>query len=186
MKGFRLAALSLAVASCALTQSVCYSQKADEIRGTTVTYQVGVFNCGTSGGNYINCYGIPFYQKGVQAGSTWLYTSTGSGGPYGWGFFFNPPGGGTTDLSGQEFTITSSAFNPPGSAVTPYPTYPSPPYNCNGDCNTFTATITGTTPDDGGTYTASATIHFFYYISCAHGCREYGIVTGGTITVKYQ
>ena len=81
MTGFRVVALSLALGSCALTQSVCYSQKADEqIRnplgmsqdekqGTTVTYQVQPFGCGPMS-TYVNCDGIPFDLNGVPAGST--------------------------------------------------------------------------------------------------------------------
>lgn len=178
---FSLLALALALGTCALTQPVCYSQ--DENPGTTITYQVQHFGCGPMN-IYMNCDGIPFDLNGVPAGSTWLYTSTGPNGPYGWGFFF-----GSSDLAGAQFQIVSSSFSPSPSTFTfsslpPYPTV-WPPI-CEGNCTTFTAQISGTTPDDSGKYTAIASLNLYYYKACGRGCREYAIVTGGTITVTYQ
>lgn len=177
---FRLVALSLALASFALTQSVCYSQ--DENPGTTITYQLQPHSCGPMT-IYMNCDGISFNLNGVPAGSTWLYNSTGPNGPYGWGFFF-----GSSDLAGAQFQIVTSSFSPSPTfnfnSLPPYPTV-WPPV-CNGNCSTFTAQISGTTPDDSGKYTGTASLNLYYYKACGRGCREYAIVTGGTISVTYQ
>ena len=189
MRGFCLPALSLAVASCVLTPLICYSQKghkggSDEKSGTTVTYQAQSFNCGQMSA-YMNCNGIPFDLNGVPAGSTWLYTSTGPSGPYGWGFFY-----GSSDLAGAQFQIVNSSFSPSPATfnINSLPPYPTawPPV-CNGSCTTFTASISGTTPDDGGGYTAAASLNLYYYQACGSaGCRGYALVTGGTIIVTYQ
>ncbi len=187
MRGFRLAALSLAVGSCVLIQSVCYSQAADEKPGTTVTYQIQHFGCGAMS-IYMNCDGIPFDLNGVPAGSTWLYTSSGPNGPYGWGYFY-----GSNDLAGAQFQIVTSSMNPSPATfnLNSLPSYPQvwPPV-CNGNCSTFTAQIGGMTPDDGGTYTGTVTLNLYYYKGCSTGrvggCREYALVTGGTINITYQ
>ena len=190
MRGFRLTALSLALGSCVLPQPVCYSQKGhkgggqDEKPSTTVTYQAQPFNCGAMT-IYMNCNGIPFDLNGVPAGTTWLYTSTGPSGPYGWGFFY-----GSTDLSGAQFQIVNSSFSPSPAAfnVNSLPPYPTvwPPV-CNGNCSTFTAQISGTTPDDGGQYTGTVSLSLYYYSACGSaGCKEDALVTGGSISVTYQ
>src|SRR5258708_34083380 len=77
MRGFRLAALSLALGSCALTQSVCYSQKADEKKGQSLPIQTNVgsqgYNCGPDS-SPLYCYGIPVTVNGQPGGSFWLET----------------------------------------------------------------------------------------------------------------
>ena len=188
MRRFTLAALSIAFGSCALTQPACYAQKArghgkqDEKSGTTVTYQVQSFGCGAMT-VYMNCNGIPFDLNGVPAGSTWLYTSTGPNGPYGWGFFY-----GSNDLAGAQFQIVNSSFSPSPATFTSLPPYPTvwPPV-CDGNCSAFSASISGTTPDDGGSYTATVSLNLYYYEACGSaGCREDALVTAGTISVTYQ
>lgn len=187
MRGLRLAAIMLALGSCVLIQPVCYSLSADEAPGTTVTYKVQPFGCGPMN-IYINCDGIPFELNGVPAGSTWLYTSTTVNGPYGWGFFF-----GSNDLAGAQFQIVDSSMNPSPAtfsfnSLPPYPTI-WPPV-CNGNCTDFTAHIIGTSPDDGGSYTANVSLNIYYYKGCSSGriggCREIGLVTSGTISVTYR
>ena len=77
MRGFRLAALSLALGSCALTQSVCYSQKADEKKGQSLPIQTNVgsqgYNCGPDS-SPLYCYGILVTVDGQPGGSFWLDT----------------------------------------------------------------------------------------------------------------
>jgi hypothetical protein len=170
-----------------------YATAQDEQPGKTVTYTINPASCGATGGNngqspLMNCNGIPFSLNGVPAGSTWIYTSTNTytQQPYGWGFFF-----GSTDLAGAEYTVISSSMNPlPSTFTAPLPPYPTGPLVCNGNCSTFTANITGTTPDDGGSYAASLTLDLYYYRGCSSGrgggCRTDVLVTGGTLTVKYN
>ena len=170
----------------------------DEQPGSTVSYQLNPSYCGSTGGNYnheypeLNCYGIQFSLPGQPAGSsgsTWVYTSVsyqnppGAYEPYGWGFFFGP-----SDLSGAEYTITNSSYSvdptaPPFAAHNGFPTFP---YTCANNCTTFTANITGKTPDDNGTYSAVLSANLYYYLACGHGCRYYVLVTGGTLTVNYN
>lgn len=187
MKGFRLAALLLGLGSFVVNPLVGYPQKShkggqDEKSGTTVTYQAQSFSCGSMT-VYMNCDGIPFDLNGVPAGSTWLYTSTGPSGPYGWGFFY-----GSSDLAGAQFQIVNSSFSPSPATFSSLPPYPTawPPV-CNGNCSTFTAQISGTTPDDGGLYAAIVSLTLYYYEACGSaGCRENALVAGGTIRVTYQ
>jgi hypothetical protein len=176
----------------------------DETPGTTVTYQLNTTFCGSTGGSIygfpaVNCYGIQFALPGQPAGSggsTWVYTSAkyanppGAYVPYGWGFFF-----GNSDLIGQQYTITSSSNVVPigFKAHTGFPTN----YICNGNCTTFTANISGTTPDDGGSYNATLTATLFYYYACGSGrggggCGTHAIILasqpgdGTGLTVRYN
>jgi hypothetical protein len=178
--------LMLAIfASCATAQ--------DEQPGKTMTYSINPASCGATGGNYgefplLNCYGIPFSLKAVPAGTTWIYTSYNASTqkPYGWGFFY-----GSTDVAGTEYTVTSSSMNPlPSTFTAPLPPYPTGPLVCKGNCSTFTATITGTTPDDGGSYSSTLTLDLYYYRGCSSGrgggCRTDVLVTGGTLKVTYE
>jgi hypothetical protein len=189
----------LALTALALSGLTVFAQ--DEQPGTTITYDLSTSFCGTTGGAsaagypLMNCYGIQFALPGMPAGSggsTWVYTSTkyanppGAYVPYGWGYFF-----GNSDLVGQQYTITSSSMSPLPSTLTPYRGFPPAPYVCNNNCSTFTANITGATPDDGGTYSAVLTANLYYYISggSGRGGGGYGthvIVTGGTLVVKYN
>ena len=124
-----------------------------------------------------------------------MYTSESfSGGayvPYGWGFFF-----GNSDLIGQEYTITSSSMSPNRSAIVAHQGFPTN-YVCNGNCLTFTANISGTTPDDGGLYTAKLVGTIYYYYACGSGrggggCGTHAIILasqpgdGTGLTVRYN
>jgi hypothetical protein len=179
----------------------------DEQPGTTVTYDLSTSFCGTTGGAsaagypLFNCYSVAFAFPGMPAGSggsTWVYTSTryanppGAYVPYGWGFF-----NGNSDLAGAQYTITSSSMNPLPATLTPYRGFPPAPYVCNNNCSTFTANITGTTPDDNGTYSAVLTANLYYYYACGSGrggggCGNHVIVLpsqpgdGTGIVVKYN
>ena len=180
MTGFRLAALSLALGSCALTQSIC-GMAQDQNPGTTVTYQIpaNVYTCGNQGTNTINCDGIPFTLNGTPAGSMWLYGSNGPSGRYGWGYFFAP-----SPMAGNEFTLSNWSFSP--TAIGVHSGYPNgwTSFPCANNCSTFTATITGVTTG-GQSYTAQVSLNLWYYRG--NGVRTMNaIATGGAVTVTYD
>ena len=173
----------------------CFAQ--DETPGTTVTYQLNTSYCGSTGGVYnhtypeMNCYGIQFALPGQpagSAGSTWVYTSVsyrnppGVYEPYGWGFFFGP-----SDLAGAEYTVTSSSYSvdPSAPPFADHVGFPFMPFICANNCTTFTANITGTTPDDGGTYSAVLTANLYFYRAGRYNTQDV-IVTGGTLQITYN
>lgn len=182
MKVSRLAALALALGSCALTQSFLGMAPGGK-KGKTVTYQIpaDVYTCGNQSASTLNCDGIPLTSGGNAAGSMWAYASYAGTNtkPYGWGFFYNDP------YAGNQFTMDSWGFNP--TTITPYQGFPSAgtSLTCNGNCSTFTGTFTGTTVG-GQAYTGTMTIDFWYYYSCGSACTTNGIATGGTVTITYE
>jgi hypothetical protein len=189
--------LPLFITALVLGASSLLAGAQDEQPSSVVSYNLNPSFCGITGGvsssgaPYLNCYGVQFALPGMPAGSggsTWIYTSTNvyTQAPYGWGFFFGP-----SDLVGAEYTVTSSSYSIPPSKLTPIRSFPSPPYTCNNNCTTFTANIQGTTPDDGGTYSAVMTATVYYYYACGSGrggggCGNHAVITGGTLVVTYN
>jgi hypothetical protein len=183
----------------AILFAICsHAPAQDEQPGTVVTYQLDTSYCGPTGGEYnhiypeFNCYGIRFSTPGQpagSAGSTWVYTSVyyknppGGYIPYGWGFFFGP-----SDLAGAEYTVTSSSYSvdPTNPKVfQDHIGFPVTPYVCANNCTTFMATIVGTTPDDGGSYTAILTADLYFYRAGRYNTQGV-LVTGGTLQITYQ
>ena len=69
-----VSSIALAIASCGLAQSVCYSQTADETPGQLLSIQTNVgagYNCGRVS-SPLYCYGIPIAIKGQPSGTIWL------------------------------------------------------------------------------------------------------------------
>jgi hypothetical protein len=173
MRGFRLAALSLALCTYALTQSVCYSQKTDEKKGQTLPIQFNVgssgFSCGPDSSPFY-CYGIPVTINGVPSGTFWIDTYlTGSNAGTGFIVWNN-----VADLA--EATITSNSYT--GTA---------------GFAPTVTVTFSGDTNDgDGGSYTGTMTLNLTYFYYSGGGGKGGGgagwhfICTGGTVSIKYN
>ncbi len=172
MKELRLAALVLAIASCGLAQSVCYSQTADETPGQLLSIKTNVgagYNCGRVS-SPLYCYGIPVAINGQPSGTIWLDTYL-SGSNAGSGFVVWY---GVADLAEAHVTgITTVGGTSMPSQVT---------VKFSGDTN----------DGDGGSYSGSLTLNFTYYYSSGGGGRGGGgagyrfICTGGTISVKYQ
>lgn len=172
MRGLRLAAQALALGLCALTQSVCYSQQADEKNGQLLPIQFNVgpagFGCGHDSSPFY-CYGIPVAVNGVASGTFWVDTYL-TGYNAGTGFIL---WNNVADLG--QATITHNSFT--GTAGFP---------------PTVTVTFSGDTNDgDGGTYTGTMTLNLTYYYSSGGGGRGGGgggwhfSCTGGTISIKY-
>jgi hypothetical protein len=171
MRGLRLAALTLAIGSCALTQSVCYSQAADETSGQFLPIKTNIgagFNCGRASAP-LSCYGIPVAIKGQPSGTFWLDTYL-AGYHAGHGFIV---WNGVADLAeGVVSGVTTI-----GGTVMP---------------SQVTVAFSGDTNDgDGGGYYGNMTLNFTYYYSSGAGKGGAGagyryICTGGTITIKYR
>jgi hypothetical protein len=172
MRGLRLAALALALGSCALSQSVCYSQKADEKKGQSLPIQFNIgpagFSCGNDSTPFY-CYGIPVAVNGAASGTFWVDTYL-TGYNAGTGFIL---WNNVADLG--QATITHTTFT--GTAAFP---------------PTVTVTFSGDTNDgDGGTYAGTMTLSLTYYYSSGGGGKGgggagwYFYCTGGTISIKY-
>ncbi|KAA6459060.1 hypothetical protein DYQ86_17415 [Acidobacteria bacterium AB60] len=172
MRGSRLAALTLTLASCALTLSACYAQTPDEQPGQSLPMQTNVgagFNCGRVS-SPLYCYGIPVTVNGVPGGTFWIDTYlTGYNAQTGFIVWY-----GVADLA--EAHVTSNSYV--GSSSMP---------------SSITVNFSGDTNDgDGGSYTGTMTLNFTYYYSSGGGGRGGAgagyrfICTGGTVNVTYR
>ena len=190
------ASIILPLAALIALASPTFATAQDETPGTVVTYTVDPSLCGTGVGEnqgfpVINCFNLSFSDgNGNPAGSTWIYTNIhylNGWQPYGWGHFF-----GLTDLVGPQETVTSSSMtvDPNTFNLNNLPPFPTGPPICNNNCTVFTANITGTTPDDGSTYTAVLTANLFFYKGYnggrGGGWRKIAYATGGSIVVTYN
>ena len=151
MKVLRLAALALAIGSCVLTQSVCYSQTPDERSGQTLAIAPNVgsgYNCGRVS-SPLYCYGVPVTINGVPSGTFWLDTYL-TGYNAGSGFIV---WNGVADLA--EATV--KGVTTVGGTSIP---------------SQVTVTFSGDTNEgDGGSYTGTMTLNFTYYYSSGGGGR---------------
>lgn len=181
MRGSRLAALSLALASCALVQSVCYAQKADEKKGQSLPVETNVgtqgYNCGPAS-SPLYCYGVPVLVNGQPGGSFWLDTYV-SGANSGTGFIV---WNNVADLAEANISSNSTVN---GTFTSNGLTLVAP--------SSVTVNFAGDTNDgDGGSYTGTMTLDFTYYYSSGGGGVGGGgagwrfICTGGTVSVKYN
>ena len=174
MRGLRLTTIALALGSCALTQSVCYSQAApDETPGQSlpITLNLGQsgYNCGRVS-SPLYCYGIPVAISSQSSGTFWLDTYL-SGTNAGHGFIV---WNGVADLAEATVTGVSTV----GGTAMPS----SVTVNFSGDTN----------EGDGGSYHGTVTLTFTYYYSAGGGGRGGApsgnrfICTGGTLKVVYN
>lgn len=171
---FKTLPLLLAVALTALS---VHAQ--DEVPGAQVTYQVNPSNCGSGINDAAPICGTINFGVGY---STWIDVN----GHAQFQFFY-----GDIDLAANEDTVTSSSFSPSNSEMVNLPKGYTPGAICNGNCNTWTVTTTGTTPDDGGSVTITETFNLFHYIGGSSGRggggnRPATQVTGGSIVVTYN
>jgi hypothetical protein len=172
MKAIRLAAIALALAFCAFTQVVCYSQAADETSGQTLPMRANVgsgFNCGRVS-SPLYCYGIPVSVNGQPSGTLWLDSYL-AGSNAGHGFIV---WNGVEDLA--EATVTG--ISTVGGTSMP---------------SQVTVAFSGGTNDgDNGSYHGTMTLNFTYYYSSGGGGRGGAgagyrfICTGGTVNVTYN
>jgi hypothetical protein len=180
MRGSRLAALTLALGSCALTQPFCYSQKADEKKGQSLPIETNVgsqgYSCGFAS-SPLYCYGIPVNVNGQPGGSFWVDTYlTGANAGTGFIVWTNVADLAEANISSNSYT--NGTFTSNGLTITAPAS--------------MTAIFSGDTNDgDGGSYTGTMTLDFTYYYSSGGGGIGGGgagwrfTCIGGTISIKY-
>jgi len=134
----------------------------DEAAGSqsTITMSVPTFACGRATPNEY-CYGVPT----SLGGKLWIDVY---------------PNGYNNNHINYGFILFNGVADLGGIAIANRPTITK---DANGNVASMTVMFTGTTADDVGTYTGTATFTFSYYKG---GQQWYHTLTGATLVVTYN
>jgi hypothetical protein len=145
----------------------------DEVPGSVTVYQVLSTACSGTGGTAQHLYPevVCYINIGVNGNAIgYIPLNLGWGGytpaPYGQVDFHN-----IGDLSGlfANNTVVSSSWSIDTSTLTYAKGFPYNGAVCNNNCSQLTVNITGITPDDGGSITATLVLNAYFYFGCSGG-----------------